>query len=169
MKNIQSRKEYFQHLAKLANCANEVERINEQVQYFASIGVGDYYHLYNVKKFGKSIKKAKEMFQTNGFTIEEDKSGVKGKSILHISWADSTEGIAHTFSLVYKRNAKLNRTIKKIYEEVEKAASNGSYSLELDLTDAGIETDVVMEKLNKTGDFNKVSFVDSILVIEWRN
>ena len=170
MKKIQSRKEWWQHLAKLANCSNETERISEQVQYFASLGVSDYFHPYNIKKYAKSIKQAKEKFQSNGFTVEDERSGVKGNAVLHISWTNATQGIAFTFACITRQASKTKEIVNKILTGVEEAATNGEYTYQYDFADAGIDfVDSIIDNLDKTGDFSKVELVDNVLILEWRN
>lgn len=171
MKKSKSRREWWQHLAKLANCKNETERIIENVQYFTSLGVSDYYHSYNTKHYAKSIMDAKNLFEIKGFTVEDQKSGIKGQSILHISWANATHGIAFTFACASKRASKTNEIIGRILNNVETAATNGEFSYQYDFNndDASIDLkDSVVDNLTRTGDFNKIDLVDNMLILEWR-
>lgn len=169
MKNSRSCKEWWQHIAKLANCKNETERIIENIQYFASLGISDYYHSYNTKHYAKSVRDAKDLFEIKGFTVEDQKSGIKGQSILHISWADATDGIAYTFACASKQASNTNKLVGEILHKVETAATNGEFAYQYNFDDTSIDLrDSVVTKLSKTGDFNKVDLVDNVLLLEWR-
>lgn len=171
MKRNNSQKLYWQHLAKLANCKNETEKITEQIQYLASIGVSDCFYTYEVKRFAKSIKSAKDILNTNGFIVEDERSNIKGKAILHISWGDANKGIAHTFKCMSNQVQKDTKLKKDVFTKVEEAAKNGEYSLVYDLVNVGItDVDVVNieEMFRETGEFSKVSTDGTKLTLEWR-
>lgn len=171
MLKLQNAKGYYQYMAKMANSKSEVEKINTSVQYFASLGLSDYYYSYDVKKVNnKEITAIKKYFVGKGFVVEDEYSGIKNHAMLHFFWGRSTQGFAFKLRCVYERSLKTKEFTKKILKSVEKAANNGEFSVEYDLRDAGsLEfIDDLLDKSFRIGDFSKVELNDKKLTLEWR-
>lgn len=164
-------KEHLQHLAKFANCSNETERIIEKIQYFTSLGVSEYFHRYDIKQHGKSIKKVKELFESKGFIVEEEKSGIKSKAVLHFSWTNATEGIAYTFACASRLVFKTNEIVDEILKMAEVAAVHGEFSCQYDFNKIQASPDLqesVCKTITRTTHIDDIKIVDGMLIIKWR-
>ena len=170
----QSRKTYWNHIAKLANSKSELEKVNEQIQYYASLGVSDYFLNYNVKKDTKKINQIRPVLEKKGFALKDETSGIKGQAVLHISWKNATEDYAKTVYLVSDFHYKMRKLQEKLYPKIEKVAGTGEYSIQYDLTTAGIGElneellAEIKEYLENLNEFSSVSIIDKALILEWR-